>query len=64
MTTITVKCRCPKGHTIQSSFKRKDFNIENEKINKNLIGQKIQDYCKQCKRVEILYIFDIIQMER
>lgn len=51
-------------HTTVSSFVRKDFNIEYEKVNQNLIGQKIHDYCKQCKSIQILRIDEILDMKK
>ena len=51
MARIKVRCICPRGHTISSSFERHDFSIEYEKVNKELLDSKIYDYCAKCSCV-------------
>lgn len=62
LTKISVICKCPKGHIVSSSFDRKDFSIEYEKVNKDLIDQKIYDFCKDCRSIQILRIIEVQNM--
>ena len=61
---VRFTCQCPKGHIIQSSLIKEDLNIEYERVNKNLVGQKIFDFCKQCGRIEVLRVVDIISFDK
>ena len=63
MARIKVKCTCPRGYTISSSFERRDFSIEYEKVNKELIDSKIYDYCAKCSCVQCLRIVSISNVD-
>ena len=63
MARIKVKCVCPVGHTISSSFESHDFSIEYEKVNKELIGSKIYDYCARCSGIQCIKILGIVNID-
>lgn len=63
MARIKVRCACPRGHIISSSFERRDFSIEYEKVNRDLIGSKIYDYCAKCCCVQCIRIMSISNID-
>ena len=63
MTTIIVKCRCPRGHEVKSSFTNRNPSIHYDEIEKEFVGSKIQDYCRGCCGVQPLLIMSIVSMD-